>query len=148
VQAFGIGWQTKAEQTRLFREEPKMASLCLLDDNGITSRRWELGDKPLAVGRGKSSDIMIEDASLSRRHFVVEREGDTYLLRDLDSQNGTWVDGRRARSTKLHHHDCILAGRTIFMFNEHAAAVPAGSTKQKERAGETPALPGVTERAW
>jgi len=125
-----------------------MASLCLLDENGITSRRWELGDKPLAVGRGKSSDIVIEDATLSRRHFVVVREGANYLLRDLDSQNGTWVDGRRAQSTKLRHHDCILAGRTIFMFNEHADAVPAGSTKQTELVSKTPVLPRVTGTAW
>jgi pSer/pThr/pTyr-binding forkhead associated (FHA) protein len=100
-----------------------MASLSLLDENGIMSRRWELGDKPLAVGRGKSSDVVIEDAALSRRHFVVEREGEDYLLKDLNSQNGTWVDGRRAKSTKLNHHDCILAGRTIFLFSEHAAAI-------------------------
>lgn len=104
-----------------------MASLCLLDENGIMSRRWELGDKPLAVGRGKSSDVVIEDAALSRRHFVVEREGENYLLKDLNSQNGTWVDGRRAQSTKLNHHDCILAGRTIFLFSEHAAIVPMGA---------------------
>lgn len=100
-----------------------MASLCLLDENGIMSRRWELGEKPLAVGRGKSADIVIQDATLSRRHFMVEREGESYLLKDLKSQNGTWVDGRRAESTKLHHHDCILAGRTIFMFSEQAVAV-------------------------
>ena len=99
-----------------------MASLCLLDENGIMARRWELGDKPLAVGRGKAADVIIEDATLSRRHFVVEREGDGYCLKDLNSQNGTWVDGRRAQSTKLRHHDCILAGRTIFMFSEQAAA--------------------------
>jgi pSer/pThr/pTyr-binding forkhead associated (FHA) protein len=97
-----------------------MASLCLLDENGIMSRRWELGDKPLAVGRGKTADVVIEDATLSRRHFVVEREGEVYLLKDLNSQNGTWVDGRRAQSTKLNHHDCILAGRTIFMFSENS----------------------------
>jgi pSer/pThr/pTyr-binding forkhead associated (FHA) protein len=66
--------------------------------------------------------VVIEDAALSRRHFVVEREGEGYLLKDLNSQNGTWVDGRRAQSaTKLRHHDCILAGRTIFLFSEQVA---------------------------
>lgn len=101
-----------------------MATLCLLDENGITARRWELGDKPIAVGRDKSADVVIEDAALSRRHFVVQRDGVDYLLKDLDSQNGTWVDGQRARSTRLRHHDCILAGRTIFLFSERAAGAP------------------------
>lgn len=106
-----------------------MATLCLLDENGITARRWELGDKPLAVGRDKSADVVIQDAALSRRHFVVERDGGDYLLKDLDSQNGTWVDGQRAHSTRLRHHDCILAGRTIFLFSEHpfSAATPPGT---------------------
>lgn len=97
-----------------------MASLCLLDENGSMARRWELGDKPVTVGRGLSSDVVIDDATLSRKHFVVEREGQEYLLKDLKSQNGTWVDGRRAQSTALHHHDCILAGRTIFLFSTQA----------------------------
>jgi pSer/pThr/pTyr-binding forkhead associated (FHA) protein len=97
-----------------------MASLCLLDENGVMARRWELGDKPVTVGRGLASDVVINDATLSRQHFVVEREGQEYLLKDLKSQNGTWVDGRRAQSTPLHHHDCILAGRTIFLFSTQA----------------------------
>ena len=97
------------------------------------ARRWELGNKPISVGRDKSADVVVQDASLSRRHFVVEPDGENYLLRDLDSQNGTWVDGRRAQSTRLHHHDCILAGRTIFMFSEHGASVPIEAAKATAR---------------
>jgi pSer/pThr/pTyr-binding forkhead associated (FHA) protein len=106
-----------------------MASIYLLDENGIMARRWELGDKPLAVGRDTSADVVIEVATLSRRHFVVERDGPNFLLKDLDSQNGTWVDGHRAHSTRLRHHDCILAGRTIFLFSEHNVVVPVGPAK-------------------
>jgi len=99
-----------------------MASLCLLSEDGATAERWELGDDPLAVGRDASADVIIEDASLSRRHFVIQRQGQDYLLKDLNSQNGTWVDGQRALATKLHHHDCILAGRTLFVFSERQPA--------------------------
>ena len=91
-----------------------MASLCLLDENGAMARRWEIKEKPIAVGRGKSADVMIDDSTLSRRHFVVERDGENYFLKDLNSQNGTWVDGQRAETRQLHHHDCILAGREAF----------------------------------
>lgn len=97
-----------------------MASLCLLDENGAMARRWELGDKPVTVGRGMSADVVINDATLSRHHFVVERKGEEYLLKDLKSQNGTWVDGHRAESTQLHHHDCIVAGQTLFLFSMQA----------------------------
>jgi pSer/pThr/pTyr-binding forkhead associated (FHA) protein len=87
------------------------------------AEQWEIGALPLAVGRDESADIRVNDLALSRRHFVIVREGATYLLKDLNSQNGTWVDGRRAHAepTRLSHHDCILAGRTLFLFSNPRA---------------------------
>lgn len=95
-----------------------MASICLLDENGAATQRWELTENPLSVGRGASADVIVADATLSRRHFVILPENGHFWLKDLNSQNGTYVDGRRAAAVKLHHHDCIAAGRTLFMFNE------------------------------
>jgi pSer/pThr/pTyr-binding forkhead associated (FHA) protein len=101
-----------------------MATLALLSEDGMTAQRWELGARPFSVGRDDSADVCIEDETLSRRHFLIVKQGANYVLQDLNSQNGTWVDGRRARSraTLLHHHDCIAAGRTLFMFSELEAA--------------------------
>ena len=96
-----------------------MASLCLLGDDGLTIECWELGDDPLAVGRDDSADIKIDDQSLSRRHFIIRRQSDHFLIEDLGSQNGTWVDGNRATQVRLRHHDCILAGRTLLLFSEN-----------------------------
>jgi pSer/pThr/pTyr-binding forkhead associated (FHA) protein len=97
-----------------------MASLYLLAEDGTLADQWELGAEALSVGRDASADVIIDDQSLSRRHFLIECKGGNYLLTDLNSSNGTWVDGRAARSepTPLHHHDCIAAGRTLFLFNE------------------------------
>src|SRR5262249_32152650 len=64
------------------------------------------------------------DESLSRRHFLILRQGQSYFLQDLDSQNGTWVDGQRARTVKLRHYDCIAAGRTLFLFSERSLSIP------------------------
>ena len=111
-----------------------MASLCLLAEDGLTAERWELGDGPLAIGRDAAADIIVDDAALSRRHFLIAREVNGYVLKDLNSRNGTWVDGRQAKSTRLRHHDCILAGRTLFMFNDTVASDMAGSLNQA-RAG-------------
>ena len=102
-----------------------MASLCLLGEDGTIVKRWELGDQPIAIGRDETADVTISDDTLSRRHFMIWREGDHCLIKDLNSQNGTWVDGQRARGTKLRQNDCILAGRTLFLFSEHAAPTAA-----------------------
>ena len=96
-----------------------MATLCLLGDDGVTAQRWEIGEHPLAVGRDESADVKIADESLSRRHFMILREGEIYLLKDLNSQNGTSVDGKPVQATKLRHHDCIVAGRTVFLFSDY-----------------------------
>jgi pSer/pThr/pTyr-binding forkhead associated (FHA) protein len=89
------------------------------------AERWEIGEEPVAVGRDAAAEVTIADDALSRRHFIVMRAGQEYLLKDLDSHNGTWVDGRRADTVKLHNYDCILAGRTLFLFSE--MSVPQGA---------------------
>ena len=106
-----------------------MASLYLLDEDGTMAEEWELGAEPLSVGRGAAAHVVVEDQSLSRCHFVIERQGTAYVLKDLDSSNGTWVDGRPARRepTPLRHHDCILAGRTLFVFNAQPTQGPANT---------------------
>jgi pSer/pThr/pTyr-binding forkhead associated (FHA) protein len=95
-----------------------MALLCLLNDDGSIAGRWEVGAKPLTVGRGEMADVRIDDDGLSRRHFLVLREGEDVLLKDLNSRNGTWLDGNRAIVSRLLHNDCIHAGRSRFLFAE------------------------------
>ena len=101
-----------------------MARLCLLAEDGAVSEFWEIGKEPVAVGRDDTADVAIDDETLSRRHFMIVREGEGYLLKDLNSQNGTWVAGRRAepQGEKLGHNKCILAGRTLFLFSEHQSS--------------------------
>jgi two-component system, NtrC family, sensor kinase len=108
-----------------------MAHLCLLDENGAVAKRWEIGDQPVAVGRDEAADVMVPDKSLSRQHFRIWREGTDFLIKDLNSQNGTWVDGQRANATKLQHNVCIVAGQTVFMFSEQRAAMAAATGSAK-----------------
>ncbi len=95
-----------------------MADLCLLNEDGAIAQRWEIGTRPMSVGRGETADVQVAEKTLSRRHFLIWREGEDFLLKDLGSQNGTWVDGRRAQDTRLQDNVCIVAGRTVFMFSE------------------------------
>jgi pSer/pThr/pTyr-binding forkhead associated (FHA) protein len=100
-----------------------MATLCLLGIDGALGGQWEISDQPVTVGRGATADVKVEDDGLSRRHFMVLREGADYLIKDLSSRNGTWVHGHRAVTARLSHNDCILAGHTLFRFCEERAAV-------------------------
>ena len=107
-----------------------MAELCLLDENGAVAERWEIGNHPVAVGRDETANVLIPDGTLSRRHFLIWQQGESFLIKDLGSQNGTWVDGQRAQGTKLKHNVCIVAGRTVFMFCEQHLRVGEARTSR------------------
>lgn len=68
-----------------------------------------------AVGR-RGAEITIEDPTLSGRHFMIEERGQEFFLRDLDSTNGTYLNGHLVRSAQLKKGDEIQAGQSVFVF--------------------------------
>ncbi|HEX6386307.1 MAG TPA: FHA domain-containing protein [Anaerolineae bacterium] len=68
-----------------------------------------------SIGRGTNNEIVINDVEVSRRHAEITRQPDgTYLIEDLGSTNGTFVNGRRSVGrTPLHHGDVIELGESI-----------------------------------
>ena len=67
-------------------------------------------DRPLVLGRAQGADVIIRDARASRRHAELEPEEGGLRLRDLDSANGTLVDGEPARDVRLHGGQEIRIG--------------------------------------
>ena len=69
------------------------------------------------LGRGDDADLRIEDPSLSRTHVRFERDGDTLTITDLDSLNGTLVEGTRLSGTKrLNSGDLLTLGNVLVRF--------------------------------
>jgi pSer/pThr/pTyr-binding forkhead associated (FHA) protein len=105
-----------------------MADLCLLAEDGTVEQQWAIGDQPAAVGRDEAATITINDDTLSRQHFMIWREGDSFRIKDLNSNNGTWVDGKRVQEATLSHAVCVAAGRTLFIVRGTGLAVsPTGA---------------------
>ena len=66
----------------------------------------------LKLGRGDDADVRIDDSGLSRLHARIVRRGDSYYVEDLDSRNGTFVDGRRIKGARqLKSGDRIQIGK-------------------------------------
>jgi len=95
-----------------------MALLYQIQADGSKVAQWELGTRPLVVGRGEFADAFVQDDALSRSHFLVTNEGIEFCLIDLHSRNGTWVNGERVSAHKLHPHEIITAGDSIFYFSD------------------------------
>lgn len=76
--------------------------------------------KIITIGRDLSNDIIIEDERVSRHHLqLVERDG-TYQAVDLDSTNGTFVNGRRIQgAVSLGQHDTIRIGNTDLLWQAY-----------------------------
>jgi FhaA, N-terminal domain/FHA domain len=75
----------------------------------------------VVLGRSRDSDLQIEDANVSRRHAEVRQEGTTYWLVDLDSTNGTELNGTRVQRAKLSDGDRITLGETEVVFGRSVA---------------------------
>ncbi|MFQ5349069.1 MAG: FHA domain-containing protein [Thermoanaerobaculia bacterium] len=77
--------------------------------------RFTLERATTVVGR-EGADITIDDPAVSSRHFEVEATGGEFFIRDLDSSNGTTLNGDKIRTAQLSPGDKIRAGRTTFVF--------------------------------
>jgi transcriptional regulator with GAF, ATPase, and Fis domain len=70
----------------------------------------------LSLGRDASNGLPISDPSVSRRHCLIRREGSGFKVSDLDSRNGTLVNGEPVKDHWLHHLDEIAVGDSVFRF--------------------------------
>lgn len=70
----------------------------------------ELTDEVITVGRSSDNTIVIYDPSVSSRHAQLELSGETYRLKDLESTNGTRVNGIPITETMLRFDDRIRFG--------------------------------------
>ena len=91
------------------------ASLRPLGAASVQGEQW-LAERPLVVGRSPSTDLQLRDRAVSRRHFQIDRQDDGYVLQDLESNNGTFVNGQRVQSARLHDADVIRVGMTELEF--------------------------------
>jgi len=68
------------------------------------------------IGRSPAADIVLDDASVSRRHALIALRGDATVLLDDRSLNGIVVNGRRVTEATLSHGDVIVLGRITLHF--------------------------------
>jgi hypothetical protein len=80
-----------------------------------------LGERRVVLGRSKECDVQVPDANVSRRHAELRQEGSVWWVVDLDSTNGTEVNGKRVPRAKLADGDTITVGETDLVFGRHSS---------------------------
>ena len=97
-------------------EEPLIVGrLILLGDEG--NREYLIGDSAWSIGRDGANDLVVDDDEISSRHARITFSDDSFWVEDLDSTNGTFVNGERISSlTRLHDDDLLKMGRVMMKF--------------------------------
>jgi diguanylate cyclase (GGDEF)-like protein len=82
----------------------------------LMGTRYPLPQRPLLIGRGEACDIRIDDHAVSRRHAAVQPADGGYLVIDLGSTNGTWLNDATVAAAPLEDGDYLRVGNCIYRF--------------------------------
>jgi adenylate cyclase len=94
-------------------------------------------DRTVVVGRAVTSDLAVIDPTISRRHAELRITGEGVMVKDLESSNGTFINGARVAEQVLKPNDSVTFGKVVFQLK----------TQDAPRAQATPApfqVPGGT----
>jgi len=79
---------------------------------------FSLKKDEITIGKLLGNDLYLDDNSISRKHCKLVKYGNTYKIEDLNSTNGTYVNGKRINKKELEIGDNITVGRSILKFFE------------------------------
>lgn len=86
------------------------------NQQGVEIHSWNLGRDPMSFGRDASANAKIDDEKMSRKHFSIEYSDEKHFVVDLESTNGTLVNGGKVKRKALEDGDKITAGKTTFVY--------------------------------
>lgn len=89
--------------------------------NQITGQKseFELGLDEVRIGRAAGrNDVVLNDERVSRQHATIRRSDNAFVLNDLESANGTFVNGLRINERLLSNHDTISIGNFALVYEE------------------------------
>ena len=99
----------------IYGDLSKVASLFVIQGRDQGSR-FQLEESVHTVGRTQNNSVRLHDTEVSREHAELVRHGDCYVLRDLKSSNGTYVNGRPATEHELVSGDQLQFGKSLLLY--------------------------------
>ncbi|MCP4368087.1 MAG: GGDEF domain-containing protein [Deltaproteobacteria bacterium] len=105
------------EETTPKQQDQQKFYLIIVDGDNV-GKIYALDKKAITIGRSDEFDIQLEDSSCSRKQAIIEfNDNNQPVLKDLDSTNGTYVNGSKITEITIEHGDKILLGfSSVFMF--------------------------------
>jgi FHA domain len=115
--------QAADDKTRIRRPEPEKRTIparyqasVVIVQGYAAGMEYPLAKESTVIGRDKSADIVLKDALVSREHVVIVYSEGTFILKDLESTNGTVLNGKLIQRADLRHRDKFRVGDTELQF--------------------------------
>lgn len=89
---------------------------------------FPIDELPVIIGRETAATLCIADASVSRRHSRIEKENGDFVIEDLDSLNGTFINDVPVKRRTLQHGDRLRIGDSLFLFMLHEGEIEPRSS--------------------
>ncbi len=89
----------------------------------------------IKVGKAADNDLVLDDPTVSRNHLLIQRQGDRFLIQDLGSTNGTFIDGAQVREAYLRSGAVLEVGDVKLRFQTEISAVEIAPTSE-DKLGE------------
>jgi hypothetical protein len=96
--------------------EPRGPALVVRAGGGRAGESFSTDGPRTLIGRSPECDVFLDDVTVSRRHAEIVQEGGAYVIRDLGSLNGTFVNRHRIESSQLADDDEVLIGKYRMTF--------------------------------
>lgn len=103
-------------------------------------KKFDLSQKVTQIGKKEDNDIVLLDNTVSRHHISIEMTSDSYLLKDLESTNGTYINGLKVKEAYLTPGDVIKIGNSeieFTAFDEKVRIEPSPHTVFGELVGKS-----------
>ncbi len=107
---------------------------------------YRLGDHPTNIGRAQDAELWLSDDGVSRRHARLVHEAGRYFIEDLESANGTFVQGERVTRRRLEDGDLIQVGPSAVFRYSIADADQEALLERLYSASVTDSLTGAGNR--
>ena len=92
---------------------------------------FAINEEAMIIGRETSANLCLADASVSRRHSKIEKAEDGFVITDLESLNGTFVNDVPVKTRRLDHGDRVRIGDSQFLFLTHEGEATSKSSDVK-----------------
>jgi len=113
-----------------------MARLVLMFNKQVV-KEYPLMKDSVTIGRNEENSIQINNLAVSGYHARIDAAGNDYILTDLQSTNGTFINDKRVVSQKLSHGDNIIVGKHVILFVGAGEAADSKSSALKSDLDKT-----------